>query len=87
MDDLAGGSLLLISYFGFGMHELDFGAALGGTMEAFRLPAQGLAPGMPVVLPRLPDGSCEFVINEREDVMRFLAEDDIFRRFASEQSY
>ena len=85
MEDLSVGSMLLVSYFGFEMHELDFGEALGGKIEAFRLPSRGLVPGMPVVLPRLPDGSCEFVINEQEEVMRFLAEDEIFRRFASEQ--
>ena len=65
------------------MHKLDFGEALGGKMEAFRLPSRGILPGMLVVLPRLPDGSCEFVINEQEEVMEFFAEDEMFRRFAS----
>lgn len=82
LEDLLGGSMLLVSYFGFEMHALDFGAVLGGKMEAFRLPSRGLIAGMPVVLPRLSDESCEFVVNEREDVMRFLAQDEILRRFA-----
>lgn len=85
LEDLSIGSILLVSYFGFEMHELDFGEALGGKMEAFRLPSRGLIPGMPVVLPRLPDGSCEFVINEREEVMRFFAEDGVLRKFATKQ--
>ncbi len=85
LDDLSVGSILFVSYFRFEMHELDFGEALGGKMEAFRLPSRGLLPGMPVVLPRLPDGSCEFVINEQEKVMEFFAEDDLFRRFARKQ--
>ncbi len=83
LEDLSMGSVLLVSYFGFEMHELDFGEALGGKMEAFRLPSRGLIPGMPVVLPRLPDGSCEFVINEQEEVTRLFDKDEVFRRFAS----
>ncbi len=85
LEDLSIGSILLVSYFGFEMHEIDFGEALGGKMEAFRLPSRGIIPGMPVVLPRLPDGSCEFVITEPKEVMHFLAQDDVFQRFASTQ--
>ena len=85
LEDLSIGSILLVSYFGFEIHEIDFGEALGGKIEAFRLPSRGLVPGMPVVLPRLPDGSCEFVINEQEKTTRFFAEDEIFRRFATKQ--
>ena len=79
-------SMFLISYFGFEMHELDFGDALGGHIAAFRVPSQGIAPGMPIVLPRLPDGSCEFIINEQEEVMRRLAEDKVFAKFARRQA-
>ena len=84
-DDMSVGSLLLVSYFWFEMHELDFGDALGGKIETFRLPSGGLMPGMPIMLPRLPDGSCEFVVNEEEAVMKFLREDELLRRFASER--
>ena len=85
LEHLPVASLLLVSYFGFKAHEMDFGEALGGKIEAIRLPSCGLLPGMPVVLPRLPDGSCEFVINEPEEVMRFVTKDATFRRFASKQ--
>ena len=89
-EDLTIGSILLTSYYGFAMHELDFGPAFGedggGKIEAFRLPSQGLLPGMPVVLPKLRDGSCEFVINEREDVMERLKGDELFWRFVSRQA-
>ena len=84
VEDLATSTVMLVSYWRFAMHALDFGEALGGSIEAFRLPSQGLVPGMPVVLPRLPDGGCEFILNEREDVMGFLGEDEIFLRFARE---
>ena len=85
IDDLSVGSILFVSYFGFEMHDLDFGEALGGKIEAFRIPSKGLLPGMPVVLPRLPDGSCEFVINEQEEAMSLLAEDETFRRYANKR--
>ena len=85
LGDLAVGSMLLVSYFWFEMHELDFGDVLGSKIETFRLPSQGLMPGMPVLLPRLPDGSCEFMINEQEEVIKCLHEDKLFLRFAREQ--
>ena len=82
-EDLAADGMLLISYFGFERYELDFGPAVGGRIEAFRLPSEGLGPGIPVVLPRLPDGSVEFAMCEREDVVGFLLEDEGFCRFAA----
>ncbi|KAL9023680.1 MAG: hypothetical protein Q9196_007046, partial [Gyalolechia fulgens] len=83
LEDLAQGSVFLISYFWFGMHNLDFGEALGGKIKAFRLPSRGLIPGVPIILPRLPDGSCEMIFNEPEEVMRYLAEDSVFQRFVT----
>lgn len=86
IEDLALGTVMLISYFGFDMHGLDFGLALGdGKIEAFRLPAQGLVPGVPVLFPRLPDGGAEFVVCESEEVMRGLGEDEVFGRFVGKQ--
>ena len=84
MEDLTRGNILLTSYFGFGMHEIDFGEALGGKIEAFRLPSRGLVPGFPVILPRLPGGGCEFVMNEHADTMRSLLEDEDFGKYAGE---
>ncbi|KAL8729126.1 MAG: hypothetical protein Q9166_004957 [cf. Caloplaca sp. 2 TL-2023] len=83
LQDFSIGSVFLISYWRFEMYDLDFGAALGGKIEAFRLPSRGLIPGVPVVLPRLPDGSCEFLINEPEEVMKYLAEDSVLQTFVT----
>ena len=44
LEDSSIGSILLVSYFGFEIHEIDFGEALGGKIEAFRLPSRGLCP-------------------------------------------
>lgn len=86
IEDLVLGTVMLISYFGFDMHGLDFGPVLGdGKIEAFRLPAQGLVPGVPVLFPRLPDGGAEFVVCESEEVMRELGEDEVFGTFVERQ--
>ena len=83
MDDLSIASILFVSYTEFEMLDIDFGEALGGKVEAFRPPFRGLLADVPVLLPRLPDESCEFVITEQEEAMRLLAEDDIFWRYAN----
>lgn len=83
-EDMLNGSIFLVSYWYFGMHELDFGKTLGRTIEAFRLPSRGLLPGMPIVLPRLPDGGCEVMISERESMKKFLDKDEFFRGFVRE---
>ncbi|KAL8626924.1 hypothetical protein Q9189_007386, partial [Teloschistes chrysophthalmus] len=75
-------SVFLLSYYGFEMYDIDFGEALGRRIEAFRLPSQGVLLHVPVILPRLPDGSCEFIINEQREVMDLLVEDQTFRSFA-----
>ena len=85
LEDISIGSMLLVSYFWFEMHEIDFGEALGRKIKAFWPSSWGLLPGILVVLPQLPDKSCEFVINEQEEVMRFLAEDEILQKFASKR--
>ena len=39
LENLATGSILLVSYFGSEMHDIGFGEALKGRIEAFRLPS------------------------------------------------
>ncbi|KAL6712720.1 hypothetical protein ACLMJK_009743 [Lecanora helva] len=85
VEDLMGSGMFMTSYWGYKMHELDFGEALGGRMEAFRLPSAGLIPGMPVVLPRLLDGGCEVVVSEGEEVMRALEGDEVWRGFVGRE--
>ena len=82
LDEVTSKSVFLVSYFWFPMHDLDFGEALGGRIEAFRLLSDGLIPGVPVVLPRLPDGSCEFMISEEDEVVGNFAGNEFLKRFA-----
>lgn len=64
-------SIFLGSYFGFEMYGIDFGEVFENGIRAFRPPSQGVLPRVPVVLPRLHDGSCEFIVNEQREVMDF----------------
>ena len=84
-EDLGSSNMLLTSYCGFDHHRLDFGPALGGRIEAFRIPAQGLLPGMQFLLPRLPNSGCEFVVFDSAEVVGRLDADEVLKRFAVRQ--
>ncbi|KAL9080865.1 MAG: hypothetical protein Q9157_000469 [Trypethelium eluteriae] len=84
-EELGSSNMLLTSYFGFDHHGLDFGEVLGGRIEAFRIPSQGLLPGMQFLLPRLPDGGCEIVIFDSKEVVEALDADAIWKQMAVRQ--
>jgi hypothetical protein len=75
-------TVLLTSHWRFGMHALDFGPRLG-HIDAYRLPAVGIVPGLHIVMPRLPDGSCELMVAEAERTMAELAKDPEWTRFTT----
>jgi hypothetical protein len=74
-------TIMVTSHWRFGMHALDFGPRLG-HIDAFRLPATGMVPGLHIVLPRLPDGGCEIMVSESEGAMVELMKDLEWARFA-----
>jgi hypothetical protein len=74
-------TIMLTSHWRFGMHALDFGPRLG-HIDAFRLPATGMVPGLHIVLPRLPDGGCEIMVSESEGAIVELMKDPEWVRFA-----
>lgn len=85
MEELASSAIIYTSHFKFNIHELDFGAAFGdGRIKAFRHPARGTTIGAVIVMPKLLDGSCEFMITEQSDTFKCLSEDALFRRFVSD---
>ncbi|KAL7908547.1 putative enoyl-CoA hydratase/isomerase family protein [Trichoderma velutinum] len=85
IEDLAEGGLMITSHFKFGLHEMDFGPIFGdGHMKALRLPATGTVCGVIIVMPRLDDGSCEFLITEEPKTIQCLLQDEIFARFTRE---
>jgi hypothetical protein len=75
-------TVLLTSHSRFGMHALDFGPRLG-HIDAYRLPAAGIVPGLHIVMPRLPDGSCEVMVAEAKQTMVELAKDPEWTRFTT----
>ncbi|KAG7284749.1 hypothetical protein NEMBOFW57_009360 [Staphylotrichum longicolle] len=86
LEELPTGGIILTSHFKFALHELDFGPLLGGHMKALRLPARGTMAGAVIVMPRLPDGSCEFMITEQKSTIACLLEDDLFCRLTGEET-
>ncbi|KAL2130204.1 hypothetical protein VTI74DRAFT_6771 [Chaetomium olivicolor] len=86
LEDLPTGGIIMTSHFKFALHELDFGPLLGGHMKALRLPARGTMAGAVIVMPRLPDGSCEFMITEQESTIARLVEDEFFARLTGEKT-
>lgn len=83
-DDVLAGGIILTSHFKFGLHQVDFGPAFEGRqVKALRFPVRGTMVGAVIVLPRLPDGSCEFMITEQGRTVECLV-DDVFCRFTAE---
>ncbi|KAL7787166.1 putative enoyl-CoA hydratase/isomerase family protein [Trichoderma ceciliae] len=70
MGEAATTAITYSSHFAFNIHELDFGPAFGdGRIKAFRHPARGTMPGAVIVMPRLQDGGCEFMVTEQLDTL------------------
>ncbi|KAM4063779.1 transferase family protein [Hirsutella rhossiliensis] len=85
IDEVLTGGIILTSHFKFGLHAVDFGPAFEGRhVKALRFPARATMVGAVIVLPKLLDGSCEFMITEQERTMDCLSDDGIFCRFAAE---
>ncbi|KAL8828178.1 MAG: hypothetical protein Q9191_002742 [Dirinaria sp. TL-2023a] len=57
LDNFQTSAVFFTSWFGFETYDIDFGDTLD-RIAAFRVPSQGNLPSVPVVLPRLLDGSC-----------------------------
>ncbi|RDW90909.1 hypothetical protein BP5796_02074 [Coleophoma crateriformis] len=63
-------------------YSIDWGQQLG-NMQALRFPTGAFYDGFVTVLPRLPDGSIEFVLNCGSEVFTELKADKEFTRYAS----
>ncbi|PVH77177.1 putative enoyl-CoA hydratase/isomerase family protein [Cadophora sp. DSE1049] len=78
-EDLSTSAIMYTSHFAFDMHAMDFGEL--GRIQAFRQPPRGSMIGQTIVMPRLRDGSCEFLLTETPQVFVSLAEDDIWSQY------
>jgi hypothetical protein len=63
-------------------YELDWGSRLG-KFKALRFPTGAFYDGFVTVLPRLPDGSVEFVLNAGVAVLKVLQDDVEFNKYAT----
>ncbi|KAI0508952.1 putative enoyl-CoA hydratase/isomerase family protein [Xylaria bambusicola] len=84
-EELPIGGIILTSHFKFDLHGLDFGPAFSqdgnGHMQTLRLPAQGTQAGIVIIMPKLTDGSCEFMVTESDSTLSALERDDEFKKY------
>ncbi|KAI1358475.1 putative enoyl-CoA hydratase/isomerase family protein [Xylaria arbuscula] len=84
-EELPIGGIILTSHFKFDLHGLDFGPAFSqdgsGHMKTLRLPAQGTQAGIVIIMPKLTDGSCEFMVTESDSTLSALESDDEFKKY------
>jgi methylglutaconyl-CoA hydratase len=86
-EDLASSAIVYTSHFKFNIYAMDFGPAFGdGRVKAFRHPARGTIIGSVIVMPMCSDGSCEFMITESADTLRYLETDDLWTRYTGKQN-
>ena len=73
------------THFAFNTNELDFGPVFGdGRIQASRHPARGTMPGAVIVMPKLRDGGCEFMVTEQPSTLKCLSGGEVFGRFTKE---
>ncbi|KAJ5359398.1 uncharacterized protein N7496_011811 [Penicillium cataractarum] len=85
LEAMSTSGIILTSLFKMDLHGMNFGPVFGdGHIKAVRLPARGTQAGAVIVLPRVPDGSCEFMVTEQESTIKCLLEDNYFSRFTND---
>ncbi|GAQ08089.1 methylglutaconyl-CoA hydratase, mitochondrial [Aspergillus lentulus] len=86
LESMATSGIILTSLFKMDLHAMDFGPIFGdGHIKALRLPARGTQAGAVIVLPRVPDGSCEFMVTEQERTIECLRDDPFFAWFTADK--
>ncbi|KAF9884919.1 hypothetical protein FE257_000910 [Aspergillus nanangensis] len=86
-EDLASSAVVYTSHFKFNIHEMDFGPTLGdGRVKVFRHPARGTIIGSVIVMPMCSDGSCEFMVTESANTLRYLEVDEVWTRYTGKQT-
>lgn len=81
-EDLSTSAIMYTSHFAFDMHAMDFGEL--GRIQAFRQPPRGSMIGQTIVMPKLRDGSCEFLLTETPQVFASLREDDLWSQYVED---
>ncbi|GFF35622.1 methylglutaconyl-CoA hydratase, mitochondrial [Aspergillus udagawae] len=86
LESMATSGIILTSLFKMDLHAMNFGPVFDdGHIKALRLPARGTQAGAVIVLPRVPDGSCEFMVTEQESTIQCLRDDPLFAQFTADK--
>ncbi|KAL4875382.1 hypothetical protein BJY04DRAFT_202113 [Aspergillus karnatakaensis] len=81
--DVPGFNCMQTSWSTFNLYSVEWGAVLGHRIEAIRTPHDGIAHGIQVVLPKLPDGGLEVLVGVESSCLDALLNEPFFRRFAA----
>lgn len=81
--NMAGWDLMLTSFLGLGLNEIDFGSALGGKPLFTRRPRFAPIEGLLYLMPRTADGDVEVAACLRSDDLETLKKDKEFLKYGS----
>ncbi|TDZ54430.1 Acyltransferase BOA11 [Colletotrichum trifolii] len=80
--DVPGFNCIQSSWVNFALYDVQWGPALGGSIEAVRAPHVGVINGLQVVLPVLPDGGMEIMVGVEENSLDRLLHEPLWMKFA-----
>ena len=80
--DVPGYNCVQTSWVNFELYGLNWGAKLGGAIQAVRAPSVGIINGLQVVLPVLPDGGMEILVGVEGSCLERLLSDPLWVKFA-----
>ncbi|KAJ9133262.1 Enoyl-hydratase isomerase family [Pleurostoma richardsiae] len=80
--DVPGNHCVQTSWANFELYGLEWGAALGGKIQAVRAPSVGVINGLQVALPVLPDGGMEILVGVEESCLDRLLHEPLWMKFA-----
>lgn len=81
--NMAGWDLMLTSFLGLGLNEIDFGDALGGKPLFTKRPRFGPVEGLLYLMPRTADGDVDIAACLRSDDIETLKQDEEFLKYGS----
>ncbi|KAF9872957.1 enoyl- hydratase isomerase family [Colletotrichum karsti] len=82
MLDVPGNNCIQSSWVNFTLYDVQWGPALGGSIQAVRSPHVGVINGLQVVLPVLPDGGMEIIVGVEANCLDRLMHEPLWMKFA-----
>lgn len=81
--NMAGWDLMLTSFLGLGLNEIDFGDVLGGKPLFTKRPRFAPIEGLLYIMPRNAEGDVDIAACLRSEDIQSLQEDEVFLKYGS----